>query len=83
MRRTRMDVEEVDERLHKEYDNRLQDALRQMRAENDEQIQQSRAEVETIYQQKVSINIHLCCHVHPFLCMSIRPFRSVAYDGMM
>lgn len=80
MRRTRMDVEEVDERLHKEYDNRLQDALRQMRAENDEQIQQSRAEVETIYQQKVSINIHMCCLAHSFLFMSIRPSRSVAYD---
>lgn len=54
MRRTQLDVEEVDERLHKEYDNRLADALRQMRAENDEQIQASRAEVESIYTQKLT-----------------------------
>lgn len=53
-RRTRVDIDAIDIRFKQDYDSRLADALRQMRAENDEQIQASRAEVEAIYQQKLA-----------------------------
>ena len=54
MRRRRVEVHEVDEGLARDYDNRLAEALRAMREENDQAIQANRAEVEDMYQRKVS-----------------------------
>jgi len=53
MSRRRVEVEEVDEHLQRDYDNRLAESLRAMRDENDAQIAASRREVEEMYTRKV------------------------------
>jgi len=47
-------VEEVDGRLQSEYENRLRDALQEMRSENEEQIRKMREETEAMYDRKVN-----------------------------
>ena len=53
--RVRMSVsmEEVDGRLQQEYEGKLEEALRHMREENDEQIRMTREETESVFNAKV------------------------------
>jgi len=51
--RRRVEVEEVDSRLHQQYENRLAESLRQIRDENNEIIRRNREEVEAFYEKRV------------------------------
>jgi len=48
-------VEEVDGRLHAEYDSKLCDALAKMREEMEEQLRQSHDDTEAFYERKVAL----------------------------
>jgi len=52
--RSRTVVEEVDGRLHDEYQNKLCDALKKMREEMDEKLRQNNDETEAFYERKVA-----------------------------
>ena len=51
--RSRSVVEEVDGRLHEDYQNKLCEALKKMREEMDEQLRQNNEETEAFYERKV------------------------------
>ena len=55
MQRSRVVVEEVDGRLHAEYDSKLCDALKKMREEMDEQLRQTHSDTEAFYERKVPL----------------------------
>ena len=46
-------MEEVDGKYEEEYEARLQDALREIRAQHDYDLQSVKVELETIWQSKV------------------------------
>jgi len=52
--RSRVVVEEVDDRLERDYDGKLSDALRQVREENDRQIRLMRDESDEIMERKLA-----------------------------
>jgi len=52
--RMRTEIEEVDGRVHEEYESRLREALQQMREENDLAIEQAREETEALYTAKLA-----------------------------
>jgi len=47
-------VEEVDGRLHAEYDSKLCDALAKMREEMEQQLHQTHDDTEAFYERKVA-----------------------------
>jgi hypothetical protein len=51
--RTQIEVEEVDAKLHDEYDSRLTDALKEFRNEMDQMVRSTRGETEAYFVQKV------------------------------
>ena len=51
--RTTTQIEEVDSRVEQEYEARLQDALREIRAQHDSDLQSVKVELETLYECKV------------------------------
>ncbi|XP_005094526.1 lamin-B1 [Aplysia californica] len=51
--RTTTQLEEVDGRIEQEYEARLQDALREIRAQHDYDLQSVKVELETLYESKV------------------------------
>ena len=51
--RSRTVVEEVDGRIHDDYQNKLCEALKKMREEMDEQLRQNNEETEAFYERKV------------------------------
>lgn len=51
--RTTAQLEEVDGRIEQEYEARLQDALREIRAQHDYDLQTVKVELETLYESKV------------------------------
>ena len=51
--RTTTQLEEVDGKYEEEYEARLQDALREIRAQHDYDLQSVKVELETIWQSKV------------------------------
>ena len=53
--RTSTTIEEVDGRLEKEYEQRLLEALREIRAQHEMDLQTVRSELEILYESKVSI----------------------------
>lgn len=53
--RTTTQLEEVDGRIEQEYEARLQDALREIRAQHDYDLQSVKVELETLYNNKVCI----------------------------
>ena len=53
MSRTRVEIEEVDGRLQQVYDSRLAEALKEMRAQNEEMIRITREETEEMFARKV------------------------------
>ena len=57
--RSRTVVEEVDGRIHDDYQNKLCEALKKMREEMDEQLRQNNEETEAFYERKVPYV--LCC----------------------
>ena len=63
-----MEIEEVNSRRQREYENRLAECLQQIRDENKVIIQRNRDEVGAVYEKKVCNNfqrcfvLFLCCH---------------------
>jgi len=57
--RSRTVVEEVDGRLHDEYQNKLCDALQKMREEMDEKLRHNNDETEAFYERKVEYFIYI------------------------
>ena len=53
--RTTTSTEEVDGGLTSEYEDKLADALREMREEHDHHLQMVREEIETFYETKVRL----------------------------
>ena len=53
--RTSTTIEEVDGRLEKEYEQRLLEALREIRAQHEMDLQTVRSELEILYESKVSL----------------------------
>ncbi|CAL1527291.1 unnamed protein product [Lymnaea stagnalis] len=51
--RTTTQLEEVDGRIEQEYEARLQDALREIRAQHDFDLQSVKVELETLYNNKI------------------------------
>ncbi|XP_059163455.1 lamin-B2-like [Physella acuta] len=51
--RTTTQLEEVDGRIEQEYEARLQDALREIRAQHDYDLQSVKVELETLYNNKI------------------------------
>lgn len=51
--RTTTHLEEADGRIEQEYEARLQDALREIRAQHDYDLQSVKVELETLYENKV------------------------------
>jgi len=51
--RTRVEVEEVDSRIMADYDNRLVEALQEMRNQNEEMIRITREETEELFEKKM------------------------------
>ena len=51
--RTTTQMEEVDSRVEQEYETRLQDALREIRAQHDYDLQSVKVELEGLYENKV------------------------------
>ena len=64
--RVKITLDETDASMSKEYETRLADALRQMRAENDYQIRVTREETQEIFEKKVCIVI--VCVRHHSMC---------------
>jgi len=58
--RSRSVVEEVDGRLHEDYQNKLCEALKKMRDEMDEQLRQNNEETEAFYERKVLLICITC-----------------------
>jgi chromosome segregation ATPase len=54
VKRRTIEIEQVDGQLQREYENRLAEALQQMRDDNDELIHRSRAEIEALYETKLA-----------------------------
>ncbi|KAK3602508.1 hypothetical protein CHS0354_029318 [Potamilus streckersoni] len=52
--RTTMEIEEVDSRIHQDYENKVQEMLQNLRAEHEEQLRLVREEVEILYEGKVN-----------------------------
>ena len=55
--RTTTQMEEVDGRIEQEYEARLQDALREIRAQHDYDLQSVKVELESMYEGKVQWQI--------------------------
>ena len=53
VQRSRVVVEEVDGRLHAEYDSKLWEALAKMREEMEEQLHQTHDDIEAFYERKL------------------------------
>ncbi|CAG5131734.1 unnamed protein product [Candidula unifasciata] len=51
--RTTTHIEDVDGRIEQEYEARLQDALREIRAQHDYDLQSVKVELETLYENKI------------------------------
>lgn len=51
--RTTTQIEEVDSRVEQEYEDRLQNALREIRAQHDYDLQSVKVELETLYETKI------------------------------
>ena len=54
--RTTTSIDEYDAGMREEYETKLQDALRTMREEGEEQLRQVREEVEYLYERKVRLS---------------------------
>ncbi|KAL3866193.1 hypothetical protein ACJMK2_043515 [Sinanodonta woodiana] len=52
--RTTMEIEEVDSRIHQDYENKVQEMLQNLRSEHEEQLRLVREEVEILYEGKVN-----------------------------
>ena len=63
--RTTTQIEEVDGRLEQEYEQRLLEALREIREKHELDLQTVRMELETLYEGKVSLTsfllVSVCC----------------------
>jgi len=56
--RRQAEVAEVDGRLQQEYEDRLAESLREIRAENMDIIRRNRDEVEASYEKRVCVDIY-------------------------
>ena len=58
-----VEISEVDSRLQREYEDKLQDILAELRQEQQYQLEENRADIEGLYKRKVSACIHQSlCH---------------------
>ena len=57
--RAAVSLDEIDAGVRAEYETQLQDALQQMRMEGEEQLRQTREEVEYLYERKVNSDKHV------------------------
>jgi len=75
--RRRAEVAEVDIRLQQQYENRLADALQQIRDENSDIIKRNREELDAHYDKRVHIYF-LAVAFNMFLLMQSLIFQSHA-----
>lgn len=54
MHRSHLIIEDTDQQLKQDYDNKLREALQMMREDNDEQIRIMREETELVFEKKVN-----------------------------